>query len=118
MTKFNPDNKAKLTYGECLAPAMTITDQADADQYLKDYKAFIQKSLDVEPNSKGLTAEQIALSNLGYYAGYYDTDTRIRVERLFRTAHPIFGSVEANGAPTPEQALAEGLKRGSAKPPR
>ena len=113
MTKFNPENKEKLNYGECLGPAMAITDQADADQYLKDYKAFIQKSLDVEPNPKGLTAEQIALSNLGYYAGYYDEKVRRRVERLFRTAHPVFGSIEAKGAPTTEQAFTAGFNAGS-----
>lgn len=28
MTKFNPDNKEVLNYGECLDPAMKITDQA------------------------------------------------------------------------------------------
>lgn len=34
MTKFNPENKATLTYGECLDPAMKITDTKDAQQYV------------------------------------------------------------------------------------
>ena len=90
-TKFNPENKSKLSYGECLKPAMEITDEADAQQYLADYVAFIQKSLDREPNPQGLTAAQIAGSNLGYFAGYYDNETRERVERLFRCSHPGVG---------------------------
>jgi hypothetical protein len=36
MTKFNPENKEALTYGECLDPAMKITDEADAKQYFAD----------------------------------------------------------------------------------
>lgn len=107
-TVFNPDKKEILTIRECLAPAMAITEQEDADQYLADYVAYIQKHLDKEPRRDGLTAEEIANINIGYYAGYYDHETRACVERLFRCAHPIFGSVAKNGSPTNEQALAAG----------
>lgn len=93
MTKFNPDGKPSLTYGECLGPAMEITDQQDADQYLADYVKFIQGSLDREPRDDNKTAEEIAKINLGYYAGYYSNETRERVERLFHCSHPVFGSV-------------------------
>jgi len=110
MTKFNPNNKAELTYGETLSPAMTITDPKDAEQYLRDYVAFIQKYLDKEPNKEDKTAEEIAKSNLGYWAGYYDNATRERVERLFNCAHPVFGTIKDNGAPTPEQAFNAGKK--------
>lgn len=99
MTKFNPTGKTALTYGECLGPAMKITDQADADQYFHDYAAFIQRHLKVEPRRDDMTAEQIAKTNLGYYAGYYDSETRERVERLFTCSHPIFGKI-TNGVPT------------------
>ena len=104
MTKFNPNNKDQLTYGECLGPAMRITDKTDAQQYLADYIAFIQRSLDKEPDPKGKTAEQIAKLNLGYYAGYYDSETRIRVEELFECSHPFFGKAK-QGVPTPCQAF-------------
>lgn len=105
MVKFNPEGKEVLTYGECLHPAMKITDQAEADQYLKDYVAFIQTHLDIEPNPEGKTAEQIAKINLGYFAGYYDHDTSVRAHRLFKCTHPIFG----NSNPTPEEAFAAGM---------
>lgn len=110
MTKFNPENKELLTFGECLGPAMSITDAADARQYLKDYVAFIQRALDREPRTDGKTAAEIAGINLGYYAGYYDNETRERVEQLFNCWHPIFGS--AKQPPTPEEAFAAGQKLG------
>ena len=96
MTKFNPENKKTLTYGDCLKPAMEITDEADAQQYLAAYTAYLETS----PRKDGMTGEQIALNNLGYFAGYYDNETRERVERLFKCSHPIFGSIAKKGAPT------------------
>ncbi len=112
MTKFNPDNKKTLTYGECLGPAMEITDAEDARQYLADYVAFIQRALDKEPRHDGKTSEEIARINLGYYAGYYDHQTRERVERVFDCTHPIFGSA-AKHKPTEEEAFNAGVARAS-----
>lgn len=115
MTKFNPENKTSLTYGECLHPAMAITDESDAQQYLKDYVAFIQTALDKEPRTDGATATQIAAHNLGYFAGYYDNETRERVERLFKCSHPIFGSIAVKGAaPTAKEAFEAGKRMGCA----
>jgi hypothetical protein len=110
MTKFNPEHKGSLTYGECLGPAMKITDPKDAQQYLKNYVAFIQKCLDKEPRKDNMTAEQIAKINLGYFAGYYDDETRRKVEKLFCCSHPIFGSIEQEGTPTAEDAFNAGKK--------
>jgi hypothetical protein len=110
MTKFNPENKKTLTYGDCLHPAMKITDEADAQQYLADYVAYIGD----KPRKEGLPAEQIALNNLGYFAGYYDNETRERVERLFKCSHPIFGSIAKRGAPTAEEAFEAGKRMAAA----
>lgn len=114
MTKFNPYDKPEkeLTYGDILGPAMKITDKADAKQYLEAYITHIQKHLDIEPNKVCQTAEAIAKANLGYYAGYYDDQTRVRVEKLFECSHPVFGSIAQKGAPTPEEAFNAGLKVG------
>jgi hypothetical protein len=110
MTKFNPENKDVLTYGECLSPAMEITDKADADQYKRDYIAFTERALKENPNpDKNLTAEKIVNINLAYFAGYYSAETRERVERLFECAHPVFGAIADNGAPTSEQAFQAGV---------
>ena len=78
---FNPKNKKNLTYGESLSSAMRITDQEIADEYLKDYVKYIMKNMD-EPNYE--EALNIAKSNIGYFAGYYDNKTRERVEDLFK----------------------------------
>jgi len=103
MTKFNPENKKSLTYGECLDPAMKITDAEDARQYLASYIKFQEENMQ-EASGKH-TAEEICKINLGYYAGYYDDETRKRVERLFVCSHPVFGSIEKNGRPTADEAL-------------
>jgi len=90
MTKFNPENKETMTFKEALSPAMEITEQEDADQYLVEYTNFIQKHLDKNPRSDRRPALEIAKINLGYYSGYCDEVTRIRIETLFNCQHPIF----------------------------
>lgn len=105
MTKFNPESKTRLTYGDCLHPAMNITDQADADQYKAAYIAYTEQFLTNGKSDTGLTAEQIVNQNLGYFAGYYSDEVRARVERLFKCSHPIFGSIETNGRPTGKEAF-------------
>lgn len=115
MTRFNPENKDTLTYIEALEPAMNITDQADADQYLAAYIAYQTKMLPNGKNDDGLTAEDICKQNLGYYAGYYTAETRERVERLFKCKHPIFGSIMENGQPTVTEAFFIGQELGRRK---
>lgn len=111
MIKFNPENKEKLTYAECLNPAMEITDPAEAKQYLRDYIAFIQKYLDKEPRGDNVTAEEIAKKNLGYWTGYQDNKTAARVMELFDCSHPIFGKAR----PSAKDAFEAGKKMGSKK---
>lgn len=110
MTKFNPENKETLTYGECLEPAMKITDPEDAAQYLKAYIQFQEKYM--QEASGNHTAEEVCKINLGYFAGYYSEETRERVERLFMCSHPILGSIKSNGSPTTEKALTLGKTAG------
>lgn len=107
MTKFNPDNKETLSYGEALGPAMEIIDPEDAAQYFWEYVKYIEKNL--EPGSDK-SAYEIAKINIGYYAGYYSAETRARIEMLFETEHPIFGSIAENGVPSPEEAYRKGLE--------
>lgn len=42
MTKFNPENKDILTYGDCLKPAMEITGKPTAEQA---FNAGLQKGI-------------------------------------------------------------------------
>ena len=113
MAEFNPTNKKELTYGECLDPAMNITEPEDAVQYLNSYVRFIAEGLkedEAHLTPKEITerAMYIAKHNLGYYAGYYDNETRARVERLFECEHPMFGSIGKSGVPSAKQAFEMG----------
>ena len=95
------------TTGEKYGPAMKINDQKEADDY---FEKCVEHTM-----SFGRTreeAEGIERENLAYYAGYYDDETRLRVERLFRCAHPIFGKA-ANGTPSPEEAFEMGRRAGN-----
>jgi hypothetical protein len=94
MIKFNPENKEELTSIEILGQAIQITDQAEATQFLADYVKYIQSHL--TPGSKE-NAEDIAKSNIGYFAGYCSNDVRKRVEKLFKCKHPIFGKFNTYG---------------------
>jgi len=110
MTKFNPKNKDVnyLTYSDTLGPAMEITDEEDATNYLKEYVWFLHEH---SPKKEIDELLQIARKNLGYFAGYYDTETRLRVERLFNCQHPIFGKA-SEGVPSPKEAFEAGFKMG------
>src|SRR4051812_5648723 len=77
----------RMTFAEKYRYAMTITDPAEAKSYFE--KCVRQQMLNTgKPKAE---AEKIERDNLGYYAGYYDSVTVQRVERLYNAAHPIFG---------------------------
>lgn len=96
---------SRITIGDKYGPAMKITDQAEADAY---FVRCVEHTMQFVGGSRE-EAERIERVNLGYYAGYYDDETRKRVERLFKCAHPIFGKIEEVGAPSAEEALQAGL---------
>jgi len=97
--------KSTITIGEKYGPAMEITDQASADRYFEE---CVLHSMSFG-NSRE-KAESLERQNLGYFAGYYDHETRERVERLFKCSHPIFGSIAKNGPPTAEEAFEAGKR--------
>lgn len=53
-----------------------------------------------------------AKSNIAYFAGYYDSTTRTRVEQFYNCEHPYFGSIAKNGQPSPKESFEIGLKLG------
>mgnify|MGYP001593748755 CR=1 FL=1 len=96
--------KKNITHKEKYGPAMKMIEPAEVDAYFEE---CVQHCM---THGKSRTeAESIERVNLGYYAGYYDNETRARVERLFRCAHPIFGAIAEKGPPTPEEAFEMGL---------
>jgi hypothetical protein len=100
MSKVDPDAE---TWADLLGPAMKITEQEDADEY---FESLIQYEVD-RFGKKREDAISDMKSNLGYYAGYYDRATMIRVEELFGSLHPILGSVK-NKDYTPEELIKMG----------
>ncbi len=101
MIKFNPENKELLTFGECLDPAMEITDQDEANKYLEDFILYTMKYV-------GKEAERICKINLGFWAGYFDKETRDRVQLLFKCEHPIFGVADFTALEILEMGIKEG----------
>jgi hypothetical protein len=94
-----------MTMGEKYSPGMAITEQAEADRY---FEVCVLHHLAIAPEHSRQEAEEIERSNLAYFAGYYDSETRRRVEKLFKAVHPIFGSIEKHGEVTPEVAFEMG----------
>lgn len=84
--------------------AMQITDQAEADAYFEE---LVAKGMS-ETGWPRATIEDIVRQNLGYFAAYFSAETRERVERLYRCAHPVFGPIAEKGQPIAEQAFAMG----------
>jgi len=93
--------KKEMTIGEKYSPAMEIKTQKEADAY---FEKCVQHNMGFGNTRE--EAEKVERCNLGYFAGYYDVETRERVERLFGAVHPIFGS--ASNPITPEEAFEKG----------
>jgi hypothetical protein len=98
-----------INIGDKYRPAMAILDQGEADAY---FERCVAHTMGFGTTRED--AERIERSNLGYFAGYYDDTTRLRVERLFHCAHPIFGAIAEHGAPSAAEALAKGFAMGQA----
>ena len=87
----------EMTYGEAYGPAMGITQQEKAAEYLE---ALILRHMRLLGCGRE-EATRIEKTNLGYWAGYYDKETAQRVYQLFSCQHPIFGT----SWPSPKEAF-------------
>lgn len=65
---------SKITFGEKYDPAMAITDQAAADEY---FESLVEHTMRF--GADRVEAERLERKNLGYFAGYYGSETRERV---------------------------------------
>lgn len=97
----------KITIGEKYDPAMSITEEQVAREY---FELCVEHTMRF--GKSRAEAEEIERTNLGYYAGYYDPETRARVERLFNCAHPFFGAIAEMGSPSTKEAIEIGYKLG------
>jgi hypothetical protein len=97
--------KHPITLREKYELAMAITDPDQAAQY---FEQCVQHNMAHSVNN--LTqAEAIERANLGYWAGYYSRETRLRVEELFQCQHPILGKAKDKEW-TPEELLDKGME--------
>ena len=92
-----------ITINDKYSKAMEITDSKIADEY---FEVCVQHCMRFGKNRE--EAEAIERSNIGYFAGYFDRTTQVRVYKLFNCAHPIFGTKQ----PTLEEAFNAGLEMG------
>ena len=96
--------KATITIGEKYGPAMEIVEQDAANAYFEECVKHSMERFGMT-RAEATHCERV---NLGYYAGYYDSETRRRVERIFSCSHPFFGSIAERGEPTAEETLRAG----------
>ena len=81
------------------------------DSYFKENIDF--KEGDFLTEKLGVTyaeAEEIAKSNFGYFAGYYDEETCAIIYDTYQCSHPIFGDKPFDVSP--EEAFKKGMEIG------
>lgn len=106
MSDENETTSERKTVGELYGPAMEITDPDAAKIYFDTLVGYVMEHH--KPAISMEEAASIVKQNLGYYAGYYSNETRLRVEELFQCSHPVFGKAEEREV-TPEGAFAAGM---------
>ena len=103
------EGKTLETMGEIFNTALDMAKTGDADRcqaFLTSYVEYIVS----ESNRNVAEAENIAKSNLGYFAGYYSSEVYETINKAYGAVHPVFG-----GNPfevSPEEAYRKGLEAG------
>jgi len=92
-----PDFNDEMSLRDAYGPAMEITDPEEAKAYFEALVQWCLKTMaDEGKRPDRAEAEEIMRSNLGYYAGHGDVETRKRVQELFGANHPVFGAVASD----------------------
>lgn len=95
------------TYRDLLDPLFKITDEEEAKEFFNDYVHWLEADGQLT-HEKAL---DVAKSNVGYWGGYQDIDTRMRIERLLDVEHPYLGKAKEKQY-TPEEILQMGIELG------
>lgn len=101
-------NTIREVFDEALRCAKT--DKNKASDFFKAYVEHILLNTNGEVNTYA-EAEEIAKSNLGYFAGYYDRKTIDIIYKTYQCSHPIFGDKPYDVSP--EEAFKKGMERAS-----
>lgn len=96
------ENKELNTIGEIFDKALSLAkkDKQKALDFLDAYATYVQEANNISKEE----ALEIAKSNFGYFAGYFDDSVRKIIYDTYQAAHPIFG----NASVTSEQAYEMG----------
>lgn len=94
---------------DVLDRAMRVETQAEADACFEEL--IVEKLKEIPDREK---AEEAVRFGLGYFAGYFSRETRLRVERLFRCEHPVLGRA-ADGVPDPDEIFRIGMRLAEAR---
>jgi hypothetical protein len=86
----NDDQAARnqAAYSLLMDAAMDMKTQSGADAIFAELVTLVRS---LRPKLPLNIITQTLREALGYHAGYFDVETRERVERLYRTSHPLFG---------------------------
>lgn len=104
----NYRGKTYETMGEVFNEALHLakTDSYEAKEFFREYINWISTNNHCSEDE----ATEIAKSNLGYFAGYYDEEVCDIIYKTYQCSHPIFGdkpfSISA------EEAYQKGLEIG------
>jgi hypothetical protein len=97
----------KFTMGDCVQAIMAIDSINSARSFYEGYVEWLLDNAEFESQSD---AERVAKSNIGFCYGEGMSPDRIAMWKEACSAeHLLFGAT----MPTPEEAFAEGVKRGS-----
>ena len=85
----NYRGKTYKTIGEVFNEALRLarTDSYEAKEFFKEYINWIS----TQNHYSWDKATEIAKSNLGYFAGYYDEEVCDIIYKTYQCSHPIFG---------------------------
>ena len=97
----------RQTWGALLGPTAKVETENEASEYF----AAMLKSHMISFNEGEDEAASKCRSNIGYFSGYFDQETMCKVQRLFRAAHPVFGTA----IPKAQEAFDEGKELGNAR---
>lgn len=93
--------------------AMKVQTEAEAAAvFTQLVKEHLDSPIAQKENRTIEQAREIELENIGYHAGYFNSETRARVERLFGTKHPHLGAIAETGEVSAEECYLLGLQFG------
>ncbi len=88
-----------------------VLDSKTKEECLERFEALLTQISDKHGGTPD-SHREVQLSNIGYFSGYYDKETSLRIRKWLGAKHPIFG----DGYPEfgVENCVAHGFDRASA----